>query len=213
MTRGLCPFGGPSRHARGRSPDCACVACSPGCLSGFRGLRLRRPHPGGRGSLLHGCFDCTAPARYFLRARIQVTSSLMSFWGTWAFGGMGIWPHTPEPPSLTFFSSAAWAFLSARYLAATSTYAGPTIFLSTAWQAAQPSFFINASAWALSSAAWAGAATSAAAASVRNASFMVRSILREKPRVYRTAPSIPATTDSSDIIGGRQVAPWHTYAA
>jgi MFS family permease len=113
---------------------------------------------GGRASC-SAALSCTVAAivpcflRYFLSARIQVTRSLTSPAGTCGLGGIGIWPHAPTPPSLTFFSSAACAFLSPLYLAATSTYAGPTIFLSIEWHAAQPSFFIIASALALSSAA------------------------------------------------------------
>src|SRR5206468_7351499 len=47
------------------------------------------------------------------------------------------------------------------------------IFLSTAWQAAQPSFFIIASAAAMSSAAWALPTTSTSDAIPAKASFIV----------------------------------------
>src|SRR5439155_25519502 len=69
----------------------------------------------------------------------------MSSSGTCALGGIGIGPHTPEPPPLTFCVSLASADESPLYLAATSINAGPTIFLSTPWQAEQPSLAINAS--------------------------------------------------------------------
>ena len=46
----------------------------------------------------------------------------MSASDTAAFGGIGIWPHTPEPPSFTFFAAWRRASLSPLYLAATSTY-------------------------------------------------------------------------------------------
>src|SRR5262249_55726468 len=50
------------------------------------------------------------------------------------------------PPAFTFCVSLASAPESPLYFAATSTNAGPTIFLSTPWQAAHPSFAIIASA-------------------------------------------------------------------
>src|SRR4029453_16329636 len=90
-----------------------------------------------------------------------------------AFGGIGTAPQAPEPPSFTFFDSFATASLSLLYLAATSTYDGPTSFLSIAWQSAQLSFFINASAAALSSTAWAApAVSSAAAAAIAGTAFI-----------------------------------------
>src|SRR5438067_3228963 len=114
--------------------------------------------------------DAGGGPRYFLSVRIQATSAFTSSSGTAAFGGIGTWPQTPEPPVLTFCASLADASLSSLYFAATSWYAGPTIFLSTAWQAAQPSFCIIAVPEAISSdapallagAAGAGAAGAAA---------------------------------------------------
>src|SRR5690242_4467596 len=67
--------------------------------------------------------------------RIQATSFLMSSSLTALLGGIGTWPHTPTPPFFTFSSSIAWALALPLYLAATSLYAGPTSFLSTAWHA------------------------------------------------------------------------------
>src|SRR5947207_2604758 len=71
---------------------------------------------------------------------------------TCVLGGIGTAPHTPLPPFLTFSNSFSGALASPLYLAATSLYAGPTTFLSMAWQAVQPDFFNRsspASAWAL----------------------------------------------------------------
>src|SRR5512141_2015414 len=69
----------------------------------------------------------------------------MSASDTDALGGIGTGPQTPEPPFFTFSASFAGALASPRYFAATSLYAGPTTFLSIAWHAVQPSFFINSS--------------------------------------------------------------------
>src|SRR6185503_8232534 len=97
----------------------------------------------------------------YLRESTHATSFLMSASFTWVLGGMGIWPHTPTPPSFTFFSSLAGADLSPRYLLATSLYEGPTTFLSTAWQARQPLLAARASS------AHAGATARAAASAAR----------------------------------------------
>src|SRR3989338_895867 len=51
--------------------------------------------------------------------------------------GIGMVPNAPEPPLRTFFSSFACASLSTAYLRAISFSAGPTDFLSVAWQAWQ----------------------------------------------------------------------------
>src|SRR5690606_18750667 len=50
---------------------------------------------------------------------------------------IGIGPQTPVLPLRTCSDSVATAFESFAYLAATSLYAGPISFLSTAWQAVQ----------------------------------------------------------------------------
>ena len=50
---------------------------------------------------------------------------------------MGTAPQTPEPPLTILLASLSAAALSPLYLAATSLNAGPTTFLSTAWQAMQ----------------------------------------------------------------------------
>src|SRR5512143_4103866 len=91
---------------------------------------------------------------------------------TCGFGGIGTWPQTPDPPFLTLSKSFAGALASPLYLAATSTYAGPTSFLSIEWQAVQPFFLIRsspASAWT------APAATRPAAANAQAAIFFIAS--------------------------------------
>src|SRR5256885_1857299 len=67
----------------------------------------------------------------------------------------------------------AVAALSPLYFAETSWYDGPMIFLSTAWHAAQPSFFIIASAAAVSSAAYALPAANSAEATPTWTTFIV----------------------------------------
>src|SRR5436853_5853540 len=64
---------------------------------------------------------------------------------TCVFGGIGTAPQTPLPPFFTFSNSLSGALASPLYLAATSLYAGPTTFLSIAWQAVQPDFFNRSS--------------------------------------------------------------------
>src|SRR5574343_2087098 len=65
--------------------------------------------------------------------RTQVTRDFASASVT-LLGGIGIWPQTPLPPAFTLADSVATAPPSPLYLAATSLKAGPTSFLSTAWQ-------------------------------------------------------------------------------
>src|SRR5688572_27627549 len=89
-----------------------------------------------------------ARGRYFTPyfwPRIHFTSAFTSASGTAVLGGIGTLPHTPWLPFLTFSASFAGAALSARYFAATSLYDGPTIFLSTVWQARQACFFASSS--------------------------------------------------------------------
>src|SRR4030095_8196756 len=83
--------------------------------------------------------------RTYFSARMYATKILMSASDTVAFGGIGTGPQTPEPPLFIFSASFAAAPASPRYFAAPSLYDGPTTFLSTAWQAVQPSFFISSS--------------------------------------------------------------------
>ncbi len=84
--------------------------------------------------------SCAGKSPLFLQRQDPAHQRLDIGIGHRGFGGIGTGPHTPEPPALTFCSSLAAAVLSPRYFAATSWYAGPTISLSTAWHAAQPSF-------------------------------------------------------------------------
>ncbi|MNR44766.1 hypothetical protein D3C85_1635440 [compost metagenome] len=51
--------------------------------------------------------------------------------------GIGIAPHTPEPPLTTLVASLASASFWPAYFAATSLNAGPTSLFATAWQAMQ----------------------------------------------------------------------------
>src|SRR5258708_18127196 len=99
----------------------------------------------------------------YLSDRPHFTSFWMSASLTVELGGIGTWPQTPVPPCFTLATSFASAVLSPLYLAATSLKAGPTTFLSTAWQAVQALFVARAS----SSAANARAAPRAIAAAAR----------------------------------------------
>src|SRR4030095_11748834 len=81
----------------------------------------------------------------YLIDSIHVTSVLMSASLTCPLGGIGISPHTPLPPSFTFFVRLASAPLSLSYLSAMSLYLGPISFLSTVWQARQPLALASAS--------------------------------------------------------------------
>ena len=128
---------------------------------------IRNARPAGQRSCWLRALD------YFDSDRIQLTSALMSASGTALFGGIGTGPQTPAPPVLTFCSSLAAAVLSPRYFAATWLYAGPTIVLSTAWQAAQPSFCIIAWPDARSSGAPAVVANAAAAVGAAAAAVLV----------------------------------------
>src|SRR5450631_1622675 len=141
---------------------------------------------------------------YFFSVRIQVTRSLMSASGTCAFGGIGIWPQTPTPPFLTLSTSLATAPASPLYLAETSIYGGPTSFLSMVWQAAQPSFFIIASAVVLSSAAWAPPATSRPAAKTKHWRFMQSPWNSREVGHYRTGM---ASVTPSAALSARLQAP------
>jgi hypothetical protein len=51
--------------------------------------------------------------------------------GTSLFAGIGVVPHTPLPPFITFGTSLSSAAGSPLYFAATSLYAGPTSLVST----------------------------------------------------------------------------------
>src|ERR1700749_4716221 len=105
---------------------------------------------------LHAAFTYFCDSTHFTRVLASASVTLL--------GGMGTCPHTPEPPARTFFDSVARAFLSLLYLAATSLYAGPTIFLSTEWQARQPlSWASLAASWAKTLPERARAAAAAAA--------------------------------------------------
>ena len=101
------------------------------------------------------------------------------------FGGIGTGPQTPCPPFLTFSISFAAAPASPLYFAATSTYAGPTTFLSFEWHAAQPFFLIR------SSADWASAApdtSNPAAASAIAAIFIATPLERERRKAAAMVP-------------------------
>jgi len=59
-----------------------------------------------------------APADSYLVDRIHFTSARTSSSGTWALGGIGTRPQTPEPPVFTYSPSlAAAAFCPADFLA------------------------------------------------------------------------------------------------
>src|SRR6185369_17096289 len=109
------------------------------------------------------------PCSRYLRERTHFTRVLMSSSFTLELGGIGTWPQTPTPPFFTLSTSLASAVASPAYFLATSLYAGPTSFLSMAWQAVQ-AFFL-----ASSSLARAGAARTARPAARRMAGvfFMV----------------------------------------
>src|ERR1017187_3688130 len=64
-------------------------------------------------------FVCGASG-YFLVDSTHFTRALISASGTVALGGIGIWPHAPEPPFLTLAMSFASAPASPLYFAATS---------------------------------------------------------------------------------------------
>ena len=159
-----CPFGGPRGQANRLTPAAAlqiarCVACSPWYLSDFgitpsaatsrtvnrRAATLSCTNPAdstGRAAVA-GQNPHAACGAYFFSVRIQVTSSLMS-----AVRHRGVGRHRDLAPD------AGAAFLdllrraSRRRPCRPCTWRrrrrtpGPTIFLSIAWQAAQPSFFI-----------------------------------------------------------------------
>src|SRR5205823_4695772 len=107
-----CPFGGP--HDCRRRPLSRSIAfCrSPFCLSGFGITPSAAPHwPssafGARSPATNGRRLSAAPPpvkmrtstrRYFFNVRIQATSALTSASGAVGLGGMGTWPHAPEPP-------------------------------------------------------------------------------------------------------------------
>src|SRR5205085_7226256 len=96
----------------------------------------------------------------------QAASFLASASFTCAFAGIGTGPHTPEPPFMILTARRSAASFWPAYLAATSLYAGPTSFLSMAWQAMQ--FLAVARAWS----ARAGAETAANTASANRARFI-----------------------------------------
>src|SRR6185437_440123 len=99
-----------------------------------------------RRALLHAGSSLSHDRRAYFSARISSTIFLISASETRGeFGGIGIGPQTPEPPFFTFSTSISTALGLPRYLAATSLYDGPTIFLSSEWHALQPSFFIMSS--------------------------------------------------------------------
>src|SRR5690606_18666452 len=78
-----------------------------------------------------------AENRLHFCSRIHFTRVSASASETCGFAGIGIGPQTPVLPLRTCSDSVATAFESFAYLAATSLYAGPISFLSTAWQAVQ----------------------------------------------------------------------------
>src|SRR5258708_26671303 len=112
---------------------------------------------------LGGGFFATGGKWCYLSDRTHFTSFWMSASLTVELGGIGTSPPTPAPPFFTLATSFASAVLSPLYLAATSLKAGPTIFVSTEWQAVQALFVARAS----SSAAKTGAAARAIAAAAR----------------------------------------------
>src|SRR5258707_13233972 len=145
------------------------------CGAGKAGIITKKPQGGG---FPEGWGRC----RYFCD-KTHFTRVLMSASETVEFGGIGTWPQTPTPPFFTLSTSFASAALSPLYLAATSLKAGPTIFLSTAWQAVQALFCASA----ISSAAKAGAAATASAAAARiDTLFMCDSLRRSliSPRLW-----------------------------
>src|SRR5512135_3810948 len=109
-------------------------------------------------------------------ARVAASCSL-----TCGFAGMGTWPQLPTPPSRIFLASVAGAFLSFLYFAATSLYAGPTSFLSTAWHARQ--FFCFAS----SALANAGPPTTIMPSATTAKAFFIRDSVSEGVRFSRFA--------------------------
>ena len=84
------------------------------------------------------------PANYLAVVRIHLTRVFASASLKLLCAGIGIAPHLPLPPFLMELTRAASASFYPLYLAATSTYAGPSTFLSTAWQAMQAFFWANA---------------------------------------------------------------------
>src|SRR5574337_1007349 len=90
-----------------------------------------------------GRMDASIDGSYF-RPRMYVIAAFKSasLILSGGLGDIGTGPHTPEPPLRTFSNSLAAASAWPAYFFATSLYDGPTIFLSSEWQARQPAFFI-----------------------------------------------------------------------
>src|SRR5690606_21057349 len=121
----------------------------------------------------------------YFRDRIHSARVLASASET-AFGGMGIGPQTPLLPFLMWVARVSAAPAVPAFLAASSLRAGPTIFMSTLWHAAQGLLLNSASP----SAARAGCRLMAAPrASIRSRTFFICGV----PYKAKEAGSDPAS--------------------
>src|SRR6266540_2804612 len=132
------------------------TAGAPNALAAVAASSTRRNH------------DAIARSHSRYNARIHATSFFASS-SLSLFGGIGIGPQTPWLPLITFCASASDALASPLYFLATSLYAGPITFLSTAWQAVQP---LSVASFIWSSAAAEKAVASAAAPASRTKSLV-----------------------------------------
>ncbi len=78
------------------------------------------PAPAGKELRLVLLAESGLAGRHHFWPSNQLTSLVASSAETWGLAGIGIWPHTPTPPSRTFLASMGTAFLSLAYLRATS---------------------------------------------------------------------------------------------
>lgn len=97
---------------------------------------------------------------FHLIAKIQSTNTLASSSLTCALAGIGMGPHAPCPPFLTFPTKKETASLRSAYFVEISLNDGPTSFLSMAWHAKQ---FLDFRSVSLAIAGVANTATSASA--------------------------------------------------